>query len=495
MAENRGELAIVLHTHMPYVEGFGTWPFGEVWLWEAWADSYARLLPVLEGRPVTLGLTPVLCDQFEAMKGAAGDRLLEWLRDMRQRDIAGDVEGFSQIDHADAVTQLRRQSAEFFDAADAFETRYGRDIMGALRALGESGVELATSAYTHAITPLLATGFGHDLQVSQAVAAHERRFGEWAGGFWLPECAWRPGADDQLAPRGVRWFCTDQTPAWGVGELDHLEPVRQPSGAVALPIDWETIDLVWGESGFPSWGPYRASHRRTFNNLRPWRVDGDYYDPDAARAQAAGHASLLVKRVIHRLDRYAKLRGRPGLLTLALDTELLGHWWYEGPWFLESLFDHAGQAGLKLSTVSDALTRIEPVSRALAAGSWGAGKDMHTWDSPTVADLAWRARAAELELFDRLDGPADELDHAAALRAARELLALQSSDWAFKITHEKAGDYPRQRFAAHLADFERASSVLPQSSGPIPRHPVDERLACLAPDLDFPTLHRYRCGL
>lgn len=494
MSDSRGELAIVLHTHMPYVEGFGTWPFGEVWLWEAWSDSYARLLPVLDGRPVTLGLTPVLCDQFAAMTGAAGDRMLEWLRDERQAGIAEDVAGFKRIGHDAAVVQLRKQAAEYLAAADEFEGRYGRDLIAALRTLGQSGVELTTSAYTHAIMPLLATGFGYDLQVRPAASTHESRFGGWQGGFWLPECAWREGVDDQLAARGVKWFCTDQTNAWGLGEPEHLEPVRMPSGAVALPIDWETIELVWGEQGFPSWGPYRASHRRTLYNHRPWRVDGEYYEPEVARAQADGHASLLVKRIVHRLDRYAKQRGRPGLLTLALDTELLGHWWYEGPWFLEALFEHADRAGLTLSTVSDALTRIEPVERPLVTGSWGAGKDLHTWDSPPVAELAWSARAAELRLFDGLDGPAEALSHPAALRAARELLALQSSDWAFKITHDKAGDYPRERFSEHLAHFERASSVLPQSPGSNPHQPVDEQLKGLAPELDFPTLLRYRCG-
>ncbi len=494
MGDTRGELAIVLHTHMPYVEGFGTWPFGEVWLWEAWADSYARLLPVLEGQPVTLGLTPVLCDQFEAMAGAAGDRMLSWLRDTRQADIEEDIEGFARIGHDDAVAELRREADDYLAAADAFEHRYGRDVLGALRALADSGVELATSGYTHAILPLLASRLGYDLQVSQATTSHERRFGSWTGGFWLPECAWRAGVDERLGERGVRWFCTDQTTTWGIGEPEQLEPVQTPGGPVALPIDWETIELVWGESGFPSWGPYRASHHRTFNNLRPWRVDGDYYDPDVARTQANGHASLLVKRVVHRLERYAKLRGRPGLLTLALDTELLGHWWYEGPWFLAAFFEHAERAGLRLSTVSDALTRIEPVRRELATSSWGEHKDLSTWDAPPVAEFAWDTRGAELRLYDELNGLAGSRPQECALRAARELMALQSSDWAFKVSHDKAGGYPRERFEAHLGDFERASSVVPQSPGSNPHPPVSERVAGLAPDLDFPTLHRYRCG-
>src|SRR5436190_2177453 len=96
-----GELAIVLHTHMPYVEGYGTWPFGEEWLWEAIATSYLPLLDVLEtGGPVTLSVTPVLADQLEALRDdpAIADRFLGFLRDVRADTHARDVEGLRARD-------------------------------------------------------------------------------------------------------------------------------------------------------------------------------------------------------------------------------------------------------------------------------------------------------------------------------------------------------------------------------------------------------------
>src|SRR6476619_7253774 len=80
----RGELALVLHTHMPYVEGFGTWPFGEEWLFEAIASSYLPLLDVLDGAAVTVTVTPVLADQFEALRdGEAGERCGRFLGELR----------------------------------------------------------------------------------------------------------------------------------------------------------------------------------------------------------------------------------------------------------------------------------------------------------------------------------------------------------------------------------------------------------------------------
>ena len=98
---DRGELAIVLHSHMPYVEGFGTWPFGEEWLWEAVAGVYLPMLRALREAPVTLGLTPVLCDQFEAMRGDAGDRYLRFLRDIRAPIHVTDADGLERTGYPD----------------------------------------------------------------------------------------------------------------------------------------------------------------------------------------------------------------------------------------------------------------------------------------------------------------------------------------------------------------------------------------------------------
>ena len=79
-----GSLCLLLHSHMPYVEGFGTWPFGEEWLFEAAASSYVPLFEVLEEAPVTLTVTPVLADQLEAIRdGDAGERYAAFAGDLR----------------------------------------------------------------------------------------------------------------------------------------------------------------------------------------------------------------------------------------------------------------------------------------------------------------------------------------------------------------------------------------------------------------------------
>jgi 1,4-alpha-glucan branching enzyme len=473
---SRGALALVLHTHMPYVEGFGTWPFGEEWLWEAVAGVYIPLLPVLQDAPVTVSLTPVLCDQLDAMRGDAGERYLRFLRDIRAPIHAEDAAGLDATGKPELAVELRRAARDYVLGDEEFERR-GRDLVTSFAQLG---TELWTSAATHAVLPLLATDAGLHLQVATGIASHERRFGEaWSGGFWLPECAYAPGLERDLAEHGVRVFCVDQTDAWGHGALDHLEPVATPGGPVAVPLDWETVELVWGAEGYPGSPAYRDYHGRTLHDLKPWAIGGDPYEHDRAVALAREHARDFVERVGARLDAYSTERGRAGLVCCALDTELLGHWWYEGPVWLAAVLEEAPAAGLDLVTLPAGLDGVEPVERELAPSTWGSPKDLSTWDSARVAELAFAGRRAELATVAagaaRAGGPA-------LARAARELFAIQSSDWAFLTTRELAADYPLERVRAHETELRGALGAL--DSAPLP----DPELRFLAPELDLAPL-------
>ena len=464
-----GALALVLHSHMPYVEGFGTWPFGEEWLWEAVACVYLPLLEILDGAPVTVGLTPVLCDQLDSMRGEAGERYVRFLREVRAPIHDEDAAGLERGGDSALAAEVRRAAGDYSSAERAFEAR-GRDLVGAFRGLDR--VELWTSSATHAVLPLLATDAGLRLQLGTGVASHIARFGAWRGGLWLPECAYVPGLERELADHGVRAFCVDQTRAAG---FDHLLPVATEAGPVALPIDWQTVELVWhGERGYPADGTYRDYHRRTVHDLKPWNNAGGPYDPEAAAALARSHARDFVERAAARVE-------DGGLLCCALDTELLGHWWYEGPIWLAAVLDEASRQGLQLVTATEGLELVEPAERPLVASSWGSGKDLSTWDAPRVAEFAFAARAAELETVAAAASGAGHGDGLA--RAARELLALQASDWPFMVARELAGDYPQQRLDLHRRGFDAALAALRDS-----RAAPDARLRDLAPHLDLPSL-------
>ena len=333
---------------------------------------------------------------------------------------------------------------------------------------------LAASAATHAVLPLLATRAGLRLQLDAGIRSHRRRFG-WDGGFWLPECAYRPGLERRLAEHGVEWFCVDQS-AHRPDPLDALTPVATEAGPVALPIDWEAIQWLWSLDGYPSDPAHAQFAGKSLRGVRLWKVGGGAYDPAAAAAAARRQAAEFLAAVADRLRRFAAERGRRGLLVFAIDTELLGHWWSEGATWLAQVLAGAAEAGVRLLTAPQALAEHEPLARPLAASTWGEEKDLSTWDSPAVADLAWGARRSELRLLRALG---QGLPRPAAERAARELLAVQASDWAFLDRRGQAGDYPYRRSTDHAEAMLEAIDS-PASSDPSMR--------ALAPDLSLAPL-------
>lgn len=460
-----GDLAIVLHSHMPYVEGFGTYPFGEEWLFDAVVRSY---LPVLEvARDLTMTVTPVLADQLED-KGAA-ERLRRFLVEWRIGAAEADLKQVPAECRAacEGERDRYRHALELLDAAG------GDPLAPFQRAAAEGRVALAASSATHAVLPLLATRQGLRLQLETGIRSHRRRFG-WEGGFWLPECAYVPGLEWRLAEQGVRWFCIDQSAH--SEPLEALAPVATEAGPVALPIDWEAISWLWSLDGYPSDPAHAQFAGKSLRGIRIWRVGGGAYEPEAAAAAARRQADEFLAAAAARLRTYAEDRGRRGLLVFAIDTELLGHWWSEGPIWLRAVLERAEAAGIRLVTVPQALEEHEPVQRPLRASTWGEEKDLRTWDSPPVADLATGARRLELRLLRAvaggLRGPALE-------RAARELLAAQASDWAFLDQRKQAGDYAYRRATDHGEAMLKAIDC---------GGATDPRMRSLAPDLSIAPL-------
>lgn len=459
-----GRLAIVLHAHMPYVEGFGTYPFGEEWLFDAVTRSH---LPVLEiARDLTVSVTPVLADQLE--DHAVAGRLREFL--VRHRIEAAEAD-------------LRSVDEEYRPAAEAERDRYrralesldglaGRPLDAFRKASFDRGVELLASSATHAVLPLLATDRGVDVQVSTGIASHARRFG-WEGGFWLPECAYAPGLEHRLERFGVKHFCVDQS-RWEEG-YEALDPVRTGPDQVAFTIDWEAVSWLWDLSGYPSWEGYADFHAQSMNGMKIFAIDGSPRDPDAGRITAVRQAEEFLEAAAGRLSRRSDTAGLPGLMVFACDMELLGHWWTEGPFWLEAVLDAAASHGIELVTLSRAAELVETREVDLMPSTWGKGKDFRTWDSPGQADIALGARRLELAVCR---AAARGLGRPAIERAVRELLAVQSSDWAFLDHTGQAGDYPFDRSASHAhAAFEALDFASSESPDP--------RLRSLAPDLDI----------
>ena len=296
-----GALAIVLHTHMPYVEGFGTWPFGEEWLFEAIASSYLPLLALLDqGAPLTLSLTPVLCDQLEGE--GVFERCAAFYDEVRRHTHHEDAAGLRAGGHDALAAEVLRSWGDYEHALARWQALDG-DLLGAFAPHAQW-----TSAATHAVLPLLATDAALTAQVNAGIDSHRARFGAaWRGGFWLPECAHAPWIEPTLIDAGVHAACVELTACLGPGSPRHLRPILSEAGLRLVPIDRATVSLVWSERGYPAHGHYRDYHHHTIHHHQPWANDGSPYDHARAVSLAQEHAADFVSRTRARLGRLGGL--------------------------------------------------------------------------------------------------------------------------------------------------------------------------------------------
>ena len=241
---------------------------------------------------------------------------------------------------------------------------------------------------------------------------------------------------------------------------------------MALPIDWEAISWLWSLDGYPSDPAHAQFAGKSLRGIRIWKVGGGAYDPAAAAAAARRQAEEFLAAAAARLRAYAERHDRRGLLVFAIDTELLGHWWSEGPIWLRAVLEGAEEAGVRLVTVPAGAGRAR-AGRASAAGlDLGRGQELPHLGlargrRPRLGGAPGRAAAAA----GGLRRPAGRSRSSAR---CRELLALQSSDWAFLDQRKQAGDYAYQR----ATDHSRAMLEAIDSD-----RATDPRMRSLAPDL------------
>ncbi len=502
--------ALVLHSHLPYVRGAGRWPHGEEWIHEAILGTYLPLLVTLhdlrdEGvrYRLTIGLTPTLLEQLADRDINA--RFLEYTNDQIHR---------AEIDAWDLASPdaERAALAEFYRASyarlkDAYLVRFSGDIVGAFADLARTGeIEILTSAATHGYLPLL-DDRSVAAQLALGRAATRRLTGREPAGIWLPECAYRPGLERTLEAHGLSHFFTDAellrgrdvtrsprrfgapgpirsgggiateeplpadtlAPAAATaglgGGADVLRPYLVADSVVAaIARHPEVSGQVWSAaSGYPGDGAYREFHRKDDRSgLRYWSVTAittplgakASYRVAEAATRVRAHAAHFADRVRRTLDAHRAASGRTGLLTTTFDSELFGHWWYEGVDWLGLVLRDLGPL---TTTAAEWLVAEPPHERvALTEGSWGKGTDHSTWRNPETEWMWDEIRAvatavATLATDTRTDG----IRARAADQAVRELLLLESSDWPFLVTTGQAADYGAERFRAHARRARR----------------------------------------
>ncbi|MGH3344152.1 MAG: 1,4-alpha-glucan branching protein domain-containing protein, partial [Carbonactinosporaceae bacterium] len=465
-----GTCCVVLHTHLPWLAHHGAWPVGEEWLYQAWASSYLPVVGVLErladeGRRdlVTLGVTPVLAAQLDDPYCLR--QFHTWLGfwQARAEGLAGRREP-----HLRELATYEFQHAT--RALDDFESRWRFGASPVLRRLADSGaVELLGGPATHPFQPLLGervARFALRTGLDDAVL----RLGTRPAGIWAPECGYRPGLESLYAAEGVGRFLVDGPTLLAAGRSTGEGVQVGGSGVVAFGRDLDVTYRVWSpRRGYPGGPHYRDFH--TFDHasgFRPARVTGAGvppedkapYDPAQGRAAVEADAHDFVSVVRERLLGLREAReGRPGLVVVAYDAELFGHWWHEGPAFLERVLRLLPDAGVVVTSLRGAVESGHVGGPAeLGPGSWGEGKGSRVWAGEQVADLAAENARVQARLVELLDARAAGLlltRSPSADQLAREALLTLSSDWAFMVTHGSAATYARARAAGHAERFAR----------------------------------------
>ena len=504
-----GYLALILHAHLPFVRHPEHEHFlEEEWFFEAITESYIPLLRMMrrlvdDSVPfkLTMSLTPTLCAMLQ-------DELLRE-RYVQHLNLLIDLAAREQKRNR-KHPQLRDLADFYFELFSVnrrlFVDEWKCDLLSAFRELRQAGaLEIIASAATHGLLPIL------QQQAPQAARAqvligrdvYVDLFDAEPSGFWLPECAYAPGLEAILQEANIRWFVLD---AHGLlfGKPRPRRSIYAPcytqSGPAAFARDRDSSRQVWSaHEGYPGDPAYREFYRdigfdlpmehlgpiargsRKFSGVKYHRITGSgdqkqLYDRAAAENAAAKHASDFLVQRRQQIREISELGFDP-IAVPPFDAELFGHWWFEGPVFLEQFIRAvASERDFRLTTPSEFLAGhptqqiVEP-----AASTWGENGHLAVWLDPSNAWIYPHLHAALQKMIglaqsasavvgqplrlpsQRLasEAPALEVTDRVLKQLARELLLAQASDWAFLMKTGTAREYATKRTIEHLARFDR----------------------------------------
>ena len=502
--KDRGFLAIVLHSHLPFIRHPEHEDFlEERWLFEAITETYLPLAERFQrlandGVPfrITMSFTPTLL-------AMCGDWLLQtrYVRHLEKliELSAKELERTRWQPAFHRVAQMYHQ--RFTTARRLFVEVYRRNLIQPFRELADAGrLEPIASCATHGFLPLM------DLQpeavraqIQIGVQAFAHAFGRTPVGFWLPECGYYPGHETWLKERGVRYVLVDAhgvlfgspRPKYGV-----YAPVYCRNGLAAFGRDLESSKSVWSaEEGYPGDVAYREFYRDVgfdleFDYMRPYispdgtrvntgikyyRITGQTddkqpYDPDQARQTAARHAGNFLFNREQQIEYLRSvMHDRAPIVVSPYDTELFGHWWFEGPDWLEMLIRkaHFDQNVFQLISPSDYLARI-PRNQVVqpSMSSWGYQGYNEVWLNG-ANDWIYRHLHHMADRMTRLAGQypsATGTMRRALNQMGRELLLAQASDWAFILKTQTHTTYAYRRIRDHLARFTALEDAITQGA-------------------------------
>ncbi len=486
-----GLLCFVLHSHLPFVRHPQRRYFlEEQWLFEAISETYLPLLDMLEHLAqdrvparLTLSLTPTLMAMLrDPLLTEKYARHLQAMCELARREIQrtrrdprfGPLAGF----YGDRLERHRHLFGEV----------YGRDLVGRFAALEAEGqIELVCCAATHGLLPSLAvTSESVRAQIEVGVGEHERQIGRPPRGIWLPECGYFEGLDAILADAGLEFFFVDAHAVRNASSPARYglhAPLFCPAGVAAFGRDEDSSVQVWSAfEGYPGDPAYRDFYRDIGFDL-DYAYVAPYLDPAGTRGMTGFKYHRITGRTDHKepydragalrtLDRHAhdflakralQVRhlgprmDRPPLVVAMYDAELYGHWWFEGPEWLEAVLRRLGRSGLRAVTPSDYLAE-HPVGQVAepSASSWGERGYYDVWiegSNDWILPPLHEAGRRMAEIAAR-PGARDASCRRILAQAGRELLLAQASDWPFILKNRTAADFARRRARQHLHRFD-----------------------------------------
>lgn len=493
MGQEKGYLALVLHAHLPFIK-HPEYPdfLEEDWFYEAMVETYIPLLNVFENLTaegtdfrLTMTLTPPLCNMME------DPLLIERFRHYLNKRVELSHRELDRTRGTEFEQVARMYFDKFHRYQDLFENRYHGHVLQGFKKFQDMGkLEIITCCATHGYLPLMVHKESVNAQIKIAANDYRRRFGRGPRGIWLAECAYNPGDDKFLREEGIRFFFTEAhgllhgtpRPKYGI-----YAPVYCPqTGVAAFARDMESAQQVWSaESGYPGDPRYREFYRDLgydldYDYIKPYlhsdgvrrnigmkyhKITGKValnqkqaYNPQAAREVAAEHAGNFMFNRQKQIEYLSTVIDRKPLVVSMYDAELYGHWWYEGIDFLEFLFKkiYYDQKDIKLITPSEYLG-MYPQNQVVqpSMSSWG-DKGYHDVWLNSGNDWIYRHL---IKASERMMELANKFPHAEGLlrralnQLARELVLMQSSDWAFLMTTGTAKEYSTKRTKDHVKRF------------------------------------------
>jgi 1,4-alpha-glucan branching enzyme len=526
-----GSLALVLHAHLPWVH-HPEYPnfLEEDWLFEAILETYLPIVDMLDGLErdgidghLTMSLTPPLCemlshatlrDRFEARL----DALIvvaeaEAARLARGRFAEAAAHALAHLQRCHALWHVRCERAPL----TAFAHHQAR---GAL--------VIITCGATHGLLPFVTTPEGRRAQVAAARDNYVKHFGRPPRGIWLGECAWQDDVGPLLKEAGLD-FTFVETHGVHFAEprprFAHYRPILSRDGVLAFGRDPACSKQVWSSvDGYPGDPHYREFYRdlgweldeatlapligdgpRRNIGLKLHRITGKVdlgaklpYEPGRALERAREHARHFVDSRVRQLEAVAAEMETEPLLVAPFDAELFGHWWFEGPAFLDAVFReaHRRRSDLRMTDPVAWMDR-HPVAQLCepCPSSWGDGGYWDVWLNPEntwIYNHLQRAEERFVDLATQMNAPSALEDRAMA-QAARELLLAQSSDWAFIITMATTVPYAVKRTRTHLARLDALCGELERGVVDEDALAEFERLSPVFSELDW--RHWQRTGL